>query len=343
MRNSRFFTLIFTGFSAFLPATSRGAGDQLQFETSLSKALRRAGSENKLIFVEFWREGCTWCRKFEETLKDPQVVNQLSDLVLVKAKNTDHSREIRQFEVTGYPTLMLLDSQGKMLQSNPGYLPPERFVPWCSSIMGYYQRILTLKKKVQRNPEDFQALLTLGKLYSGDGRWEEARRYLGEITRLDSEGISRESAEAYLEIGLTWRRMRKYKSAMNYFPRARANILGRIKRLEGQKEGEASGNPSRKDFLKQEHEVLDRILYELGKTLIMLGKRADAVKILEEYDSSLHAPDARRHSWVLYQLGLSQKKLGNLEAARQAFQRCDELYPRSMEARDSRKELVRLR
>ena len=64
---------------------------------------------------------------------------------------------------------------------------------------------------------------------------------------------------------------------------------------------------------------------------------------LKEYDAQVSHPDRYHHAWVLLQLGKMQKKDGNLEGAREAYQKLNKLYPRSREAREGRAELRSLK
>ncbi len=307
--------LVFSGSFVVFLAPSRGAEESLRHETSFSQGLQRAQSESKMMFVEFWRDNCIWCKRFDQTLKSPLVIEHLKDTVVVKAKNTENPQEVKRYGVSGYPALMLFDSGGNLIDSNSGYLSADAFIPWFASTKEYYRRISF---------------------------------HLEKLIRQDPKGMSREAAEAHLEMGLILRRNRKYSLAAQSISRARTNELARIERLERKEESDAPENdnpgiPLDKETLKLEYEILDRILYELAKTQILLGKRPEAAKVLQEYDAKLSKPDTRRHSWVLLQLGISLKKTGDVEAARKAFRRCDQLYPSSMEARECRKELALLR
>lgn len=312
---------------ALLPSLARSdeAGDAtLRWETSFSRALERAGREKRLLVVDFWRDNCVYCTRMDlETFKDPRVIQLLSSYVPARIKNTEHPAEIERYKVDGYPTLALIDEKGNPIEVFAGFQPPGEFISWLATTADRHSRYRELEARIAKDPSDLAARLALGKLYSGDGKREKARECLEALIGADPSGKRFETGEAHLEIGLTWRRSREYRRAAEAISKAREIALA----ISTAPPGKAPA-----DFL-------DRTLYELGVTHLLAGSRKELVATLEEYDARVTKPDARRHPWVLLQLGQARRKEGAHEAAKRAFQRCDELYPRSPEARESREEL----
>ncbi len=345
--------------AALRPGGLAGDEQALRWETRIPEGLKRARSENRLVLVDFWRDQCPWCVRLErETLVDERVLKALGEVVAVKAKNTDHPKEIQEYGVDGYPTVALLDPDGRAIDTYAGYMAADPFLAWLQSSRDRHLRLSSLKERIRKDPGDLKALIDLGKLHSGDGKWEDARKCLEEVLRGDAGGKRRESGEAHLQIGLTWKRSREYARALDSFQKARkiALVLLAGPRAGGKEVGApaaagkeaggpapvgpAVGTPPR---ASEDLDLLDRVLHETAVTQVLLGKREALIETLEEYDAKVSIPDARRHSWVLLQLGEAKKRAGALEEARRAFSRCDELYPRSSEARQCREELAALR
>lgn len=125
------------------PAFANGWGDNYK------EALTTAAKENKKVLLDFTgSDWCGWCiRLKKETFDQPQF-KEFADktLVLVEVdfpqgktlspdvkKQNDALQE--QFGVQGFPTLVLLDSQGKIIKQNGGYLPggPKGFIDWVNA------------------------------------------------------------------------------------------------------------------------------------------------------------------------------------------------------------------
>jgi len=126
-----------------LPAFAGGWGDNYQ------QALSTAAKENKKVLLDFTgSDWCGWCIKLKkETFDQPQFKDFADkNLVLVEVdfpqgkslspevkKQNDSLQE--QFHVEGFPMIVLLNAQGKILKQNSGYLPggPKAMIEWVNS------------------------------------------------------------------------------------------------------------------------------------------------------------------------------------------------------------------
>jgi thioredoxin-related protein len=108
------------------------------------KAQEAAKTTHKFLMLNFTgSDWCGWCIKFDrEVLSRPQFKDYARDnLVLVeldfprrKAQSADLQKQNRQlaqqYEVVGFPTIIVLNSDGQKLWQFDGYFPggPEAFV-----------------------------------------------------------------------------------------------------------------------------------------------------------------------------------------------------------------------
>ena len=128
---------------ALLPAFAGGWGDNYQ------QALATAAKENKKVLLDFTgSDWCGWCIKLKKETFDQPQFKEFADknLVLVEVdfpQGQSLSPEVKkqndalqqQFHVEGFPTIVLLDAQGKILKQNSGYLPggPKAMIEWLNS------------------------------------------------------------------------------------------------------------------------------------------------------------------------------------------------------------------
>ena len=103
--------------------------------TVLDQPLAKARSENKLVLLFFTgSDWCGWCKKFDqEALSTPELRAYAGkNLVLVEIdfpKQTPQNDAVKKanaawqerFKVQSFPTLILMDSQGKVLGRQAGY------------------------------------------------------------------------------------------------------------------------------------------------------------------------------------------------------------------------------
>jgi protein disulfide-isomerase len=109
-----------------------------------NKAQEEAKSNHKLLFLNFTgSDWCGWCIKFDkDVLSQPQFKNFAHDnLVLVeldfprrKSQPTEEKKQnvqlAQQYEVLGFPTIVVLNSNGQKVWQFDGYFPggPEAFI-----------------------------------------------------------------------------------------------------------------------------------------------------------------------------------------------------------------------
>jgi thioredoxin-related protein len=113
----------------------------VKWETSLQAAQARAKAENKVILLDVWTGWCGWCIKLQkDTFPSPEAQSALAKVVPLSIKTqevngspTQDNHFEKDYRVEGYPTLLILDANGKEIARQPGYLPPKPFAQWVGS------------------------------------------------------------------------------------------------------------------------------------------------------------------------------------------------------------------
>ena len=128
----------------------KGTSDNLDWETNLETALQKAKTENKAVLVNFTgSDWCVWCQKLSAEVFSKSEFEDYADgnLILVKidfpqsieqsAETKFYNNQLAQkFGIQGYPTILLFNSQGKMVLQT-GYQPggPENYVNHLKSYL----------------------------------------------------------------------------------------------------------------------------------------------------------------------------------------------------------------
>ena len=92
-------------------------------------------NKGKKIMLDFAAKWCTSCKELEEiTFKDPAVIKELSNYVLIRADVTENSQEQKElssaYGVFGPPAIIFFNETGEVLKAKTiiGYKPPQEFL-----------------------------------------------------------------------------------------------------------------------------------------------------------------------------------------------------------------------
>ncbi len=140
VKTPRFF-LVAAAVSLVFASLTRAESDWLH---DWNKAQEEAKANHKLLFLNFTgSDWCGWCIKLDKDIfSQPQFKNYAHDnLVLVeldfprrKSQPTEEKKQnvhlAEQYEVLGFPTIVVLNSNGQKVWQFDGYFPggPEAFI-----------------------------------------------------------------------------------------------------------------------------------------------------------------------------------------------------------------------
>ena len=105
-------------------------------DISLDNAVQQAKVERKHIFLYFTAQWCGSCKLMEKTVFNQDTVNQYFKEKYIALKIDGDSwkgeKLKNEFGVDGYPSFFLLDSNGKIVNSNIGALKVNEFLKFVS-------------------------------------------------------------------------------------------------------------------------------------------------------------------------------------------------------------------
>ena len=127
MRMKRLFAIAAVVCAGVASATSTPTGWTDDFEA----AKKQAAAENKLLLVDFsGSDWCGWCKKLDkEVFAKPEflkgvkkdfvlvMIDSPRDKSLLSEKAAKQNPELqRQYKISGYPTVLILDAEGEVLE-----------------------------------------------------------------------------------------------------------------------------------------------------------------------------------------------------------------------------------
>lgn len=111
-------------------------GSSIAWIYTLNEGLQTAGNENKPMMVDFTAGWCGWCKKLDkDVFANPEVIEISKGFVNVKVNTDKYPADARKYSVRGLPTILFLDSEGKVIEQIIGYRGSDYFVSVMSKIL----------------------------------------------------------------------------------------------------------------------------------------------------------------------------------------------------------------
>ncbi|HVP56859.1 MAG TPA: thioredoxin domain-containing protein [bacterium] len=119
---------------------ARAERDAIAWLTSYEAALKTAKDERRPVMIDFYTDWCGWCKRLDaDTYVDKQVISASGDFVSLKI-NADAERAIAaRYNITGFPTILFIDSSGQEVYRVVGYQPPQAFLVEMGKAMAAFK------------------------------------------------------------------------------------------------------------------------------------------------------------------------------------------------------------
>jgi thioredoxin-related protein len=130
---AQFLTLSF----AMVTLATDAAQGEIAWQTNLRTAHAQAQAEGKLLLLHFYSDNCTWCEKLEEgSFKAPQVNQAIGqNFVPVKIHANSSPKLTEMFQVTKFPTDVIVTTEGRTLAHAVSPQNPDRYVAMLQSTL----------------------------------------------------------------------------------------------------------------------------------------------------------------------------------------------------------------
>ncbi|MFN5912607.1 MAG: thioredoxin family protein [Bacteroidota bacterium] len=112
----------------------------IKFKTiPLEKAKEMAAEKDKLIFIDAYTSWCGPCKRMAATSFQEAEVGKIFNDRFVNLKidmeqDADGPEVARLYKVRAYPTLLVIDSKGKLIKQGVGFMTADQLIAFANSI-----------------------------------------------------------------------------------------------------------------------------------------------------------------------------------------------------------------
>ena len=128
-----------------------------------------SNNQDKLVLLDFETDWCVWCDRLDaDTYTDERVIEFAKQNLISKkidAEKDSGPEQKKKYRVRGYPTILLLDTDGNEIDRIVGYRPPDEFLNELNRIKSRDNTISDLKYRHKQEPDHYPTQIALAKKY----------------------------------------------------------------------------------------------------------------------------------------------------------------------------------
>ncbi len=209
---------------ASLTVSALASSNSIGWKKGYSAAMAESKSSGKLIMIDFYTDWCGWCKKLDaDTYPAPAVVKASEQFIPIKLnaeKDAEGIRLAKKFNVTGFPTVLFLDSNETAAYKIVGYQPAADFAKSMGKATSIRRDSAKYRAALKSNPNDFDALVGLAGVEADMGNLESAASHLSAAEKSANTAHKGKLLDAFNAVGDGYQNAGKMDNAIPYFEKA---------------------------------------------------------------------------------------------------------------------------
>jgi len=187
---------------------------EIDFVTDYETVLAKAESTGQYALIDFYTDWCTWCKVLDTvTYVDPAVVAMSDSVIFAKINAEVDTAVAQKYKVQGYPTIVMINSEGEEVDRIGGYLPPDEFIETVHNYMEGKGTLAAYLAQADTNAT-VEVNYLIGEKYYGRGMYDDAVKYYQMVIEEDPKNEQGFTLEAMNSLGYVYTRQGDYDNAI---------------------------------------------------------------------------------------------------------------------------------
>jgi thioredoxin-related protein len=169
-------------------------------ELSFDAAKKLAAKEKKQIMIDFYTEWCGWCKVLDRNTYSNEKVGSIADAKFISIKIDAEKGEgialAKQYQISGYPTIMFFSADGKEIDRVVGYQDAQRFQRSLNLAASGGTKSVLAEVSANKDLKDPQKFLIAAEYYEEQHDEAKALQYFQSAAKLDAQNEKRIKEEA---------------------------------------------------------------------------------------------------------------------------------------------------
>lgn len=182
----------------------------VKFEKSnFSVVKAKATKENKLIFIDFYTTWCVPCKTMDKEIFPQKIVGDYFNPKFVSIKmdaEREGAKKAKQYNVTGFPTLLVIDTKGNEVARMTGAAPDATFfVDYFKQKLGEsekfdFEGLYTQYENGDKSDKVYRTLLDKGTLYAETLSEEKSEATYNKLSKLSKEYFTSKAPKDFMNV-----------------------------------------------------------------------------------------------------------------------------------------------
>ena len=182
--------------------------EEINFEKGTFKEiLKKAKTEKKIVMIDFYTDWCKWCVELDKKVYTNKDVADFANTKQINWKIDAEKGEgpdlAKKYNVSGYPTIVFVDSKGDEVDRIVGYLPAKDFLKLMKEYNEGVNTMGSLNNKLKKDANDPEANYKIAEkiLNNGDDP-SKSLPYLKKVVEKDPDNKSGYKDDAVLMLAV---------------------------------------------------------------------------------------------------------------------------------------------